>query len=183
MNLDIDLLEKFNQHRNFIREDLFIKPDGIHGVNHAERVMYLALNISKLEKYSEEDRNILIEASKFHDIGRTHDNVCLIHGMLSNKKIEQYGLLKGFSEEDENIIKYIIHNHCIHDKDTMNNIDEYNIKDKERAVRLLMAFKDSDGLDRVRVGDLDPSYLRTVSSKNLISLAENLLEYGIPSAK
>lgn len=179
MNLDIEILEKFNEHRKYIREDLFIEPEGIHGIHHAERVLYLVLNISKLEKYDEDDRDILIEASKFHDIGRTHNGVCLIHGMLSNEKIEKYNLLKGFSKEDQDIAKYIIHNHCLHDKDTKNNIDEYNIKDKERATRLLMAFKDADGLDRVRINDLDTSYLRTESSKKLVSLAERLLRNGI----
>lgn len=180
MNLDTEILQKFNVHRKYIREDLFIEPEGIHGIHHAERVMYLALNISKLEKYSESDMNILIEASKFHDIGRTHNGVCLIHGMHSNEKIDKYNLLNGFSIEDENILKYVIHNHCIQDKYTKKNIDKFRISDKERAIRLLMAFKDSDGLDRVRIGDLDSNYLRTKSSKKLINVAEKLLQNGVP---
>ncbi len=180
MNLDMELLKIFNEHRNYIREDLFIEPEGIHGIHHAERVMFLALNISKLEKYDDKDINILIEASKFHDIGRTHNGVCLVHGMNSNRKIIRHNLLNGFSNEDENIVKYIIHNHCIHDKDTKNNVDLFSIKDEERAIRLLMVFKDSDGLDRVRVGDLDPRYLRNKSSKGLVDLAEKLFRDGIP---
>lgn len=183
MNLDMELLERFNEHRNDIRADLFIEPYGIHGIPHAERVMYLALSISKYEEYSESDMSILIEASKFHDIGRTHDGVCLIHGMLSNKKINKYDLISGFYDEDVNVIKYIIHAHCIGDKDTHKSIEEYNIEDKHRAKRLLMAFKDSDGLDRVRVEDLNPKYLRTDSSKNLISLAEYLLSSDILSKR
>lgn len=180
MDLDMELLKIFNEHRNYIKEDLFIEPYGIHGIAHAERVMFLALNIAKLEKYDDNDTNILIEASKFHDIGRTHNGVCLIHGMQSNKKIVRHNLLEGFSVEDENILKYVVHNHCINDKYTKDNIDSFSIKDKQRATRLLMAFKDSDGLDRVRIGDLDPSYLRTESSKGLIDLAWKLLQVGIP---
>ncbi len=180
MNLDMKILKKVNEHRKYIREDLFIEAKGIHGISHAERVMYLALSIAKLENYSESDRNILIEASKFHDIGRINNGVCLVHGMLSNRKIDQYKLLDGYSKEDIAIIKYIIHNHCIHDMDTQKNIDEFAIKDKERAVRLLMAFKDSDGLDRVRIRDLDSNYLRIASSKKLVDLAESLLVNGIP---
>lgn len=180
MDLNIELLKKFNEHRNHIRQDLFIEPQGIHGVNHAERVMFLALNISKLEMYVEDDIDILIEASKFHDIGRTHNGVCLVHGMLSNEKIDKYKLLRGLPKEDRNITQYIIHNHCIHDKDMDKNIDKFDIKDKERAIRLLMAFKDSDGLDRVRIGDLDTGYLRIKSSIRLVNLAQNLFDKGMP---
>lgn len=180
MDLDTEILRKFNKHRDYIREDLLIEPEGIHGINHAERVMFLALSIAKLEGYDKGDENILIEASKFHDIGRTHNGICLIHGMLSNKKIERYNLLDGFSTEEKSITKYVIHNHCIDDKDIKKNLDEFNIEDQERALRLLLAFKDSDGLDRVRVRDLNPDYLRNNSSKSLIDLAEWLLNNGIP---
>lgn len=180
MKLDKDLLKRFNGIRKNIKEDLFIDPKGIHGISHAERVLFLALNISKLENYDQSDQKILIKAAKFHDIGRTHNGVCLVHGMLSNRKIEKYDLLNGFSSEEEAIAKYIIHNHCVDDKNTVKNIDDFNIKDKERALRLLKALKDSDGLDRVRIGDLDPNYLRIQSSKKLIDLAEGLLRNGIP---
>src|SRR5262249_34857390 len=41
----------------------------------------------------------------------------------------------------------------------------------------LAAFKDADGLDRVRLGDLDPRFLRWDRSKQLLlPLAEALLE-------
>lgn len=181
MKLDREILKKFNEHRPYIKGELFIEPEGIHGVPHAERVLLLALNISKFENYDKADINILIEAAKFHDIGRTHNGVCLVHGMLSNRKIEKYDLLKGFSSEEQNIAKYIIHNHCIDDKKTQDNINDFHIEDKERALRLLKVLKDSDGLDRVRIGDLDPNYLRTSSSKQLIDLAETLFRKGIPS--
>lgn len=180
MRLDKDLLRKFNKIRGNIKKDLFIDPEGIHGVGHAERVLFLALNISKLENYDQADQKILTKAAKFHDIGRTHNGVCLVHGMLSNRKIEEYDLLNGFSSEEKAIAKYIVHNHCIDDKNTRKNIDDFGIGDKDRALRLLKALKDSDGLDRVRIGDLDPNYLRTPSSKGLINLAEVLLREGIP---
>lgn len=176
MNLDREILKELKRHKSDIREELFIEPEGIHGINHAKRVMYLALTISKLEDYNERDRNILITASKFHDIGRINNNVCLIHGKLSNIKMNEYSLLNKFSDEDESILKYVVHNHCRHDQDTLDNIDAFHIEDRERAVRLLMAFKDSDGLDRVRVNDLDPNYLRNDSSKKLINLAEYLFK-------
>lgn len=179
MNLDKYIIKEVERHKSDIREELFIEPQGIHGIYHAARVMYLALTISKLENYNKSDREILIAASKFHDIGRISNSVCIIHGKFSNIKIDEYNLIDGFSIEDKGILKYVVHNHCIHDENTLDNIDIFNIKDRERAVRLLMAFKDSDGLDRVRVNDLDSKYLRNNSSKKLVSLAEDLFKNKI----
>lgn len=179
MNLDKHILEETRKHKSDIREELFIEPEGIHGINHAARVMYLALTISKLENYNESDRDILIAASKFHDIGRISNSVCLIHGKFSNIKMDEYNLINEFSIEEKGILKYVVHNHCIHDEHTLDNIDIFNIEDRERAVRLLMSFKDSDGLDRVRVNDLDSKYLRNKSSKELVNLAESLFENKI----
>lgn len=180
MKLDEGILKEIKRHKEDIREDLFIEPEGIHGIHHAVRVMYLALTISNLGDYNERDKNILIAASKYHDIGRIHNSICLVHGEYSNKKMDEYNLLENFSNEEENIVKYVVHNHCIHDEYTEENIDNFNIEDKERAIRLLMAFKDSDGLDRVRVNDLNPDYLRNDYSKKLVSLAENLFKNRIP---
>jgi hypothetical protein len=43
------------------------------------------------------------------------------------------------------------------------------------AGRRLKLFKDSDGLDRVRINDLDVEYLRYPVSRELVSFAEYLL--------
>jgi hypothetical protein len=41
---------------------------------------------------------------------------------------------------------------------------------------LVALLKDADGLDRVRLGDVDPSYLRHPESHNMIDFAETLFK-------
>ena len=65
-------------------------------------------------------------------------------------------------------------NHCL-DDNMAETLDEYFIDNRERAVRLLKLFKDSDGLDRVRINDLNVKYLRYPVSRELVSFAEYLL--------
>ena len=42
--------------------------------------------------------------------------------------------------------------------------------------RLIALLKDADGLDRVRLGDLDPKYLRLPESKKMIGFAQQLFD-------
>lgn len=57
---------------------------------------------------------------------------------------------------DLEIIKFIIENHCINDEEALLKlINCFPEKDIERIKRLYFIFKDSDNLDRVRLGDLD----------------------------
>ena len=48
--------------------------------------------------------------------------------------------------------------------------------DFERTKRLAKYFKDSDGLDRVRINHLNPDYLRNDFSKDLVDLAYELFD-------
>jgi hypothetical protein len=38
------------------------------------------------------------------------------------------------------------------------------------------ALKDADGLDRVRLGDLDPRYLRSPQGRDMIAFVQGLFE-------
>jgi hypothetical protein len=42
--------------------------------------------------------------------------------------------------------------------------------------RLVALLKDADGLDRVRLGDLDPKFLRLPQSKPMMSFAQQLFD-------
>ena len=42
--------------------------------------------------------------------------------------------------------------------------------------RLTALLKDADGLDRVRLGDLDPRYLRFKEARAMVAFAEELFE-------
>ena len=175
-----ELLQNYNIKEEFLSQkvdidpELFHKHDGIHGVTHAERVLFLVLAISYMEDIGEDDRRILISAAKYHDIGRDHDSTCLNHGAYSYKKMKRLGLLIEISPEDEELIRYIVVNHCIEDRDAYKNVGNYDIKDSEHAMYLLDMLKDADNLDRVRIKDLDVSYLRTESAKKLVPIAYEL---------
>jgi hypothetical protein len=155
----------------------FHKPEGIHGKRHIKRVLFLSLIMSHLDNLSEEDRQILIYASLYHDIGREHDWEDEEHGMESVFKMEQLKLTtKGLNNEDVRILKFIMKYHCIRDEVGLRKIKtQKGIQDKERAIDLFKRFKDCDGLDRVRLGDLDIRYIRTDTGKKLLLTAYQLL--------
>ncbi|HPZ43296.1 MAG TPA: hypothetical protein PL078_04750 [Bacillota bacterium] len=152
----------------------FFNPNSIHGVLHAKRVLLLSLALSYLNGLNKTDTGILAKASLYHDIGRTHDGVCSEHGRKSFQKAIGLGLIEGEVNENNEVLRYVIVNHCL-DDNLAESLDGYLIDNRERAVRLLKLFKDSDGLDRVRINDLDAEYLRYPVSRKLVSFAEHLL--------
>ena len=55
-------------------------------------------------------------------------------------------------------------------------IEEFFVKDMDRARYLSKLFKDADALDRVRLGDLNEKYLRNDFSHDLIDFSNKLFE-------
>ena len=152
----------------------FFNPEGIHGNPHAKRVLMLALIFSKLYELDTRDRDILVNTSLYHDIGRSNDSIDFDHGIYSFEKLQELDLLEG-NDEDIEILRYVITEHPRTDEVGFNNINNYKIKNKDRAIKLLKIFKDCDGLDRLRIYDLDIRYLRTKYAIQLIEIAKYLL--------
>lgn len=152
-------------------------PTGIHGIGHANRVLFLSILLSELYNLSDKDKELIFTSAIFHDIGRINQDINAIHGELSYRKMHQLALLspQSLGCEDDNVLKYIMENHCKSDKKIYNQTGQYGIRDGNRAVFLLKLFKDCDGLDRVRLGDLDINYLRNEKSKKLVDIAYLLL--------
>lgn len=160
-----------------LKEEYFLNPKGIHGILHAKRVLLLSLILNYFDG-APEYTDILIYASMYHDIGRgNNDNQDFNHGKYSFKKINELQLLDKFNinDEDRNILKFIIDFHCIDDKEAINQIGNYSIKDKDKALFIFNIFKDADALDRVRIQDLDVNLLRTDISKKMPLLAKEFL--------
>ena len=156
--------------------DWFHNPRGIHGVKHIKRVLLHTLIMSHLDDLSPSDKKILIYASLYHDIGRTHDDFDLQHGKDSIDKMKRLGLpTTSLTKEDRQILEFIMEYHAKPDDSGIRRLKKTGILDKERALDLLMRFKDCDGLDRVRLGDLKAKYLRTETGKLLVILAHQLL--------
>lgn len=155
----------------------YMKRIGIHSTDHFKRVLFHSLILARMESLNNIEKDILIEASRYHDIGRGNDAICFKHGIESYKILEESNILDKYPEEERETIRYVIENHCIHDKDFI-PIEKYKIENRDRAKRLLAIFKDADALDRVRIRDLDTNYLRTDFAETLTLVAYQLLEYG-----
>lgn len=176
LNKDGDLFSKYHFYQEKIKDTHYFDPSSIHGKKHAKRVLMLSLIIAKMKKLKLNDLKLLAKAAVYHDIGRKDDHKCLIHGFESFKKLVKYGLVRNLESEETKILKYVIENHCIDDKDAFDNIKNYSIKNIDRALLLLRCFKDADNLDRVRIKDLDINYIRELESKKLPIIAGQLLQ-------
>lgn len=176
------IVKLYSQHKSQIDDiaaGFFHNAQGIHGVAHAKRVLFLSLILSYYNRLAENDRNLLILAAIYHDIGRTNDWKCEVHGRESVKRLENAGLCDHLALEDKTILYFLIEYHCINDAEALKKLMQSSIKNKARAEKLFYIFKDSDALDRCRIADLDITYLRNNYSFKLAQLAWDLLEGGI----
>lgn len=155
----------------------FHNADGIHGIGHTKRVLFWSLALSEFEGLDALDREMLSAAARFHDIGRLNDWVCEEHGFRSVTRVMDNRLFDLVDSERFNSLAFLISYHCIDDRVAEECLrEDKGIKDKERTRRLFKVFKDCDGLDRVRIRDLDARYLRTESAKAMQKAADELLK-------
>ncbi len=166
--------ERFHYYTGQIERGWFHNPEGIHAIGHTRRVLMLSLLLAYLERYSQADAHLLSLAAVFHDIGRENDGYDPGHGLASYTRIVKENLLALDDHQDRETLRFIVENHAIPDRCAYQKLDRYNLGDVERTLRLYDAFKDADGLDRVRLGDLNPDYLRTASAQRLLLAAHQL---------
>lgn len=151
------------------REALYISE--FHGSDHIERVMLNGALIAYLMGLSSRDTEIILKACSYHDIGRVDDHGDKIHGpraaeLLSGKM--SY-LIDKFDETER---KYILTAISVHSQDdsTVNDyLKKYSLsgQDAKRAMLITSCLKDSDNLDRYRVGDFNPEFLRTEAGRKM----------------
>ena len=148
----------------------------IHGINHNIRVSLLALIISMYEKIPLKDFELIIEATKYHDIGRTNDSEDKEHGFKSSQIIEF--LKDTYGENEMNYLKTIIQCHSLNDDLFYEIAVKNNIDDIERCRKMFNVLKDADGLDRVRLEWplIKFELIRTQTAKKLIPFAYELFE-------
>ena len=123
---------------------------------------------------NEEDTKLLLTACSYHDIGRIDDSLDDDHGRRSSEKLPS---VISLSSEDMAIVQAAIYSHSIDDSRMENVIASFGILDKARAIRIAKMLKDADALDRVRVYDLDPNYLRFPCSCQYVNFANSLYSY------
>jgi hypothetical protein len=105
-----------------------------------------------------------------HDIARTHDGVCYRHGNDAMKKFEALPHLRELftraevRDEDYPPIHTAVVHHCLPEE----------LDRAHPHSRLTSLLKDADGLDRVRLRDLNPRYLRNPEARGMIDFAKAL---------
>ena len=168
------IVRQYNFYAQQINNQWFHNPQGVHALGHTRRVLLLSLIISYLEKNGKEDSRILGLASIYHDIGRINDGYDPDHGIASYDKLIQEHLLEMSDYQDREILRFLVQNHAIPDQSAYKKLNRYDLPDVDRTLRLYDAFKDADGLDRVRIKDLNPEYLRTDAAHRLLLAAHQL---------
>lgn len=149
--------------------ELFLRESETHGQKHVARVMIHAFLLLR-ETGNHGLARPLWASVYLHDLARTHDGRCLRHGRDAVERLpslEEVGALftrAGLGDGDLEAVRFAVAHHC--------GGAEAEPGHPHRTLTALL--KDADGLDRVRLGDLDPDYLRFPVTPRLIPFARRL---------
>ncbi len=149
--------------------DLFIHNSELHGQAHVGRVMVHAFRLLQATG-SEAHAAPLWAAVYLHDLARTHDGRCYVHGERAVKRLETMPELKalfargGVKPDDYPAIETAVSQHSVPDE----------LPATHPHYRLTALLKDADALDRVRLGDLNPEKLRHQVSVTMVPFAQDL---------
>lgn len=144
----------------------------VHGSGHINRVLLLSGLISWQEDLTESLLRQYFAACSYHDVGRYFDGLDLEHGARS---AEQLAGLTGYAGESLLELQAAVAAHSQPDARMEEMLSLYAPADMERTRHLACLLKDADNLDRVRLGDLKPEFLRSKSAKGLASFSARLL--------
>ncbi len=148
--------------------EYFNHKSNVHGINHTFRVMNNCLLIGNEIKDKLNTRRAFI-AAYIHDMARTHDYPCKIHG--KNSCIEKLPLFtdlfisNGMNEEDLESIELSVSNHS----------ETYEIDKKNPYYPTVAILRDADGLDLIRLDiNIKPEILRYKETIRLIKITEEI---------
>lgn len=159
----------------------------IHGAAHSLRVLLLSLLFCRHSGLAlpVQAKPALIYYSLLHDVGRVDDGEDEEHGQRALARIRREGWqVEGLylDEAGQAAADFLIAYHCVDDaagEIALAVLQANAPAEKEELRRLYYIGKDMDGLDRVRLGDLDPAYLRTAYAKQMQPMARALLGLDI----
>jgi hypothetical protein len=171
-----------------------VRPSGfdaahtIHGLSHARRVLVHAIAIAEALGLERGQRDALELAACWHDIGRTHDGADYYHGAKSAGKVIGLGLHEGVEPLVRELALFAVTHHCgseMHGEEAAREFRFYEDGgggrwhargvDGQTVLTVFRVLKDADGLDRVRLGDLNPGFLRTEAARRMVNRAWELL--------
>lgn len=151
--------------------ELFTHASVVHGQAHVARVMVHAFRLIAATGWHDEAPR-LWAAVYLHDLARTHDGRCHCHGADAMRRFESMPDVRqlfeagGVVTADYGVIATAVVHHC----------QPQELDPSHPHWRLTSLLKDADGLDRVRLGDLDPRYLRHAASQTMVPFARSLYD-------
>jgi len=145
----------------------------LHGRGHIERTLLFASLLAWQEGLSVDDTTRLLLCASYHDVGRVDDSYDTEHGTRS---AAQLCTLTGRTGEDLRLMQGAVAAHSRPDPLLEKTLAEYCPADFPHAVELAQFLKDADGLDRVRIRDLNPDFLRHESARTLAPFAQFLFD-------
>ncbi|MBI5060345.1 hypothetical protein HZB60_11265 [candidate division KSB1 bacterium] len=151
------------------RGEFFAHASDVHGRLHVARVLVHALRLIQATGNAPRETAVW-GAAYLHDLGRAHDGYCRMHGQWSMDRFRQIAEIRlalaagGASDGLLPAIEYAVVQHCL------------ALEPAAAHPHYLVAalLKDADALDRVRLGQLDPRFLRFPESHGMIRFAERL---------
>ena len=152
-----------------LTDSMFYKStlSSIHGIDHVYRTM---IGCALIGQQVQKPREALLSfcGAYIHDLARKNDGVEDEHGANAalhyfNRFSELWDKYK-LTEEERRQVKEAVRQH---------SIKESILKDEE-GYDVMAILKDADALDRCRIGDLDPRYLRYRESRHLVRFIENI---------
>lgn len=141
-----------------------------HGQAHVGRVMIHAFRLIEVTGMADEASR-LWGAVYLHDLARTHDGFDEVHGMHAVMRVNESTdlqerlIARGIQSDDPSMLLAVMM-HCLP--------DDHPAYGGKPIWPFLAMLKDVDALDRVRFGDLDPSYLRYEATRGMVKFAEDL---------
>lgn len=156
--------------KNFRVDALYKSP--VHGSGHINRVLLMAALIACQEDLDETLLQAYLFSCSYHDVGRTFDGLDLEHGARSAERLAE---LTGCEGELLLEMQAAVTVHSQPDQRMDELLATFAAQDPVRMRRLACLLKDADNLDRVRLGDLKPEFLRSDSARRLVDFSVRLL--------
>lgn len=152
--------------------DEFRHQSWLHGQRHVGRVMVHAMRLVDALGHDERMRAALWAAVYIHDLERTHDGECTQHGRWAAQRLVDHQ--PTLARLDEGAVRPVDHL-AIRTAVTFHSLPK-ELSATHEHWPLTALLKDADALDRVRLGDLDPRYLRHPESHAMVDFAQRLFE-------
>lgn len=148
----------------------------LHGVRHTQRVHIHAQRLTTELGWDESDRQLVLTAALWHDIGRLTDDGEREHGAKGARRALSLGLTRQLAPADAELALFAVAFHSLDDEEGEDEARE--LAQPARALKLLWLLKDADALDRVRLGGpraIKTTTLRFPCTASHIDFADELL--------